>query len=564
MSATSISQFRIFTNGLKTDFVSNLGQEPNKVNMKHALLALSAISCVFVARPAFAHIRVCESIFDSAEPPPKSELTISDEEIEASLKNGKFTRAKESVFNRVRLTRAKNLLDRLTAMLTGFHAHTYPFSYLRDGSIMKIRRWIKTGDSALGEEIETSIKRYQDYEMDQRLLVERTTFIRTELRLLQSIGRRPKSDFPVAIEMPKYKRKGIKRDSLVFSNKAEVNNEIREIEKSEGLRLDSIWGRGIDRAKFLVGRHQEQAHLEATLRLTLQELKKFPLATRNPELRKNLINEIETALSKESLLAPSSNRYVESRRAFTDELRYFTGHRELSPSGEAAADLLWYNDLFDLGIDRERLDPLSRLGRNMIVKAPHLIIGLMILSYVPTMKHEVKVWLFEESYLQEIAALPNTEYRAQSFEFMKQRYGIQTGGGQLAYSPAAVKALDHLRDLRTEHEAEMRSEHVSQDEFTSALEIGTTNGDITGAQFKNLMTMPISKFKQETVEVAKRQATLALQQSVLARLQTARKDYDEATSTTEHKAGSEGSKTDALINAFSGFVLGDSEEGKPE
>jgi hypothetical protein len=526
-----------------------------------ALLKTPLILMIFllVGQPSQASLMTCERLFDGELKAPKTKVVISGDEINERIKayRAQFARREDSQATRIRFDSTRKLMDGMTNLLVELHSHSNPFTYIRDGSVLKVRLWAKTGDPEILEEIERWIHRYGTFSVDRRLVVERTAFIHLEAEALEGLLRRPEADFPIAIDIPKYNRNGIQSDSVIFDSRAEVAVELSVLKRSENLRFDSFTDRDFSRGRFLRGREHEQGRLESLLQIVLQELKKLPLSTRDPGLRNKLIGEIESSLANQKLMAPSESRYVESRRALTDELGYFSGHRDISPVAENLVDRLFFNDLDDLGIDREKMGLISRFGRSLVLQTPKLVAGLLVLSAVPALKFEIKTTLFRESYMQEIANLPTNAFQEKSFEFLKKAYGVHLENGQLIYSARAHLVMDHLHQLREEHLAELKKEKISQSEFSRALSMGETASLVTGPEFRSLMLMPDARFKESAIAISQRAKTADGAHSLLARLQQAREDYKEtkALEAGAAKAG-EPSKTDAIISAFSGFLLG--------
>jgi hypothetical protein len=408
----------------------------------------------------------------------------------------------ESRIRRIRYSQMKKAVDHVTDFLRKINTNSYPFVYMQAGYVQQIRLWVKTGKEDDVQSMDTFIKRYKDYPMNRRLLIERTAFIRTQFDYLNSLLKLPDNHFPVSIEIPQAIQRGTLTEKLVLNSKNDVRREIAVLKANEGSRFNNGLSRKFSRGAFFRGREREQAQLEQILTIAYRELKKFPLALRDQTKRAELISELEKILADPELQTTSEARYVESRRQFTGELLYFTGKREFEGRGQEFNDKIWLNDKNDLGIDSERLGPVSRLGRLMLATVPLQALGALIISVTPIVHQEIKQTLFREAYMEEIAQQEDVNFEKSAYAFLKDQGRITFKNGQWIVSAQAKTDLEHLRELHAEFKQDAQKEHESVASFKKLL-MGDKKPLMSDEQFKQLMSLDEQHFQAQAKEAAK-------------------------------------------------------------
>jgi len=376
----------------------------------------------------------------------------------------------ENRSTRIRYTQGKKSVDGLTNVLRKINSNPYPFVYLRMGYVQQIRRWVKTNEWDSHHNVEHMIKRYKDYPMNRRLLIERTAFIRTEFEYLNSLLSLPDTRFPISVEIPQAINRSLLTEKRVLNSKSDVRREIAVLKANESDRFNAGLSRNFSNGAFFTGREREQAHLEQILRIAYRELKKFPLALRDAQKRANLISELEKILADAELQAPSPARYIETRRQFNAELLFFTGKRDFDPKGSDANDKILLNDRTDLGIDSEVVGPVSRLGRLVVATVPLQAIGALVLSLTPIVHQEIKQTLFREAYMQEIAKQEDTKFEESAYVFLKNQDGATFKDGKWVLNAKVQEDLTHLREMHKEFKEDAKKEQESVASFQKLLE----------------------------------------------------------------------------------------------
>lgn len=454
----------------------------------------------------------------------------------------------------------RRLYNSLTRIMARIQSRSYPFTYIADGTVPRLRVWAKIGDEETSAMVEQWIKRYQDFQMNRRLLIERTVFIRAQAELLEDLIKRPAQDFPIEVNVPQFIREELETDQLVFHSHEEVKQELRRIKQTEFERFDSILKKYFTNGWFLRGRYYQQAELETRLKIALSELKKFPLALRDRERRAELITKIQTVLNDPTLRSSTGSRYVEARRAFTDEIAYFRGSRELSTSAqEVLENGLWRNDLFDLGVDRERVGPISRFFRNVLIHSPKILLGLAAVMYSPEIKYDVKVLVMHETLMHEIADLPQAQFEDQSYQYLKFVYGTHQEGGLAVLNSTSKTAQEHFRELRAEHMEDLRKERLSEQAYALGLNAPATQTAISAQEFNHLMNLPEQNFAAAAKAFSAQKVPAAEQQDLYSRLASAYISLRQEPA-AETETGARTLKADQILNGYLGFIAGDAEE----
>lgn len=458
------------------------------------LFFFSLFSLVVGIAPAGAAAPLCADIYTGKESATVTEkLETRARELITQYKS-KFL-VPENRLRRIRYSQMQKAVDVVREVLRKINVNSYPFLYMREGFAQEIRLWVKTGEVEGPQGIESLIKRYKDYPMNLRLLIERTAFIRTQHEFLNSLLTAPESKFPISVEIPQAIQKRVLTETIVLNSKDDVRREIAVLKANEGTRFDGVILKNFSNGVFFRGREREQAQLEQILTIAYRELKKFPLALRDAQKRADLIADLEKVLANKELQTTAEARYVEARRQFTAELLYFTGKREFDKRGEDVNDKIWLNDRNDLGIDSERLGPVSRMGRTVLATVPLQALGALIVAVTPTVHKEVRENLFQETYMQEIAHQEDAKFQKSAYEFLKSKYDISIENGQWVMSAKAREDLAHLQELNREFKADAKKEHETTESFQKLL-LGDEKPVISDEQFKRLMSADEQQFSK--------------------------------------------------------------------
>lgn len=518
---------------------------------------LFVIFATMFSNPAFAVENSCQTIF--LEIKEKTEPSIVDDRLliqqHVDPKISEAIDAMKAIFlkptrlvPRVLFADLTARLNNVTNLLAKIYVHAYPFSYVVEGVVPKVRLWSKTGSKEVQEEIEKWMKRYGHYQMNRQLYVEQAFFVRNEATQLENVLKQASVKYPIEIMTPKYIRNGLIEEIKTYTSRNQVSTELKELKMSQ----TTMFGRNYSTGAFLRARDVEQAHLAARLKIVRRELKNNPLATTDAQLRQKMIKELDILLEDPNNTATPSALYIEARRALTDEIGYFTGSRELTDQAQEIVDTkLFQNDIYNLGLDRERLGIVSRTARNLVVHAPSIVLSALAVVYSPMVKEALKDRLFPAMAMHEIASLPQRQYEEKSLQFLKEIYKVKIVNGQAILNSRAEKALRTLKENRVEHIAELREQNITQETFDFILNGIDKSQGVTAEEFKSLMELPPDEFPVAATEFAAKQTSEAKSKNLLEHLV---KSYEVVHAQNE-ASDPEAKAADKIFDAFAIFVL---------
>lgn len=331
------------------------------------------------------------------------------------------------------------LNGKLLTRLERANGHTYPFYFMEDGSVQKIRLAVKAPDQfpKIVEEIQEWMTRYRDLPANIRGLTIKTARFRNNYRRVEAALL--SKSLPMTIDTP--------MGAIELASRSEAEHYLSDLSNNWDLMRKGRL-RAIDDLEFLRGRMSEQLILRYRLSILLSEMRKFDYKALPFKE-----NEIRSLLDDASLAPSNWARKRLDADIFNHELSlYFGREKDYQTEADELLRKLRLNDQLDLGIDQSRLSFRTRLLRWGVVTIPLQIAIVVYALYGPsieTIKADMEDVLFLDSAVDRISQIPGEdEYREEMRKFMQLHYSSRFDGKKWTGSEEARKTAERIESIR--------------------------------------------------------------------------------------------------------------------